>query len=118
MKIIPLHSAEPTFLKLSRFEWGVSLFFALLIPLFVQSILAFFGVMTALPLYLGLGLVALADAAIVYAKSREQDFLLTWIANARIPDSVVGTHIMPFAPFTPSRNPEESSSENPFHHCG
>lgn len=101
MKIIPLHSAEPTFLRLSRFEWGVSLFFALLIPLFIQSIMACFGIVTAWPLYIGLMLVALADAVVVYAKSKEQDFLMTWIANARLPDSVVGLHPMPYAPFTP-----------------
>ena len=98
MKIIPLHSAEPTFLKLNRFEWGVSLFFALLVPLFTQSILAFFGVVTALPLYLGLALVALADAAVVYAKSKEQDFLHTWMGNRRISNNLVGTHAMPGAP--------------------
>jgi hypothetical protein len=54
--------------------------------------------------------------AIVVAKSKEQDFLLTWIANSRIPDSVVGTHRMPYAPFTPPSIPEEGSLENPFHH--
>lgn len=107
MKIIPLHSAEPTFLRLNRFEWGISLFFALLVPLFIQSLLAFFAVVTAVPLYVGLGLVAAADAGIVYAKSKEQDFLQTWLANARIPDSVVGTHRMPHAPFTPRTPTEE-----------
>lgn len=101
MKIIPLHSAEPTFLKLNRFEWGVSLFFALLVPLFLQSLLALFGVVTAVPLYVGLSLVALADSGVVYAKSKEQDFLQTWIGNGRIPDFIVGTHRMPHAPFTP-----------------
>lgn len=109
MKIIPLHSAEPTFLKLSRFEWGVSLFFALLVPLFIQSLLALFGVITALPLYVGLGLVAVADFVVVYAKSKEQDFLQTWLGNARIPDSIVGTHRMPHAPFTPRAVPEEET---------
>src|SRR4051812_38431105 len=108
MKIIPLHSAEPTFLKLNRFEWGVSLFFALLVPLFLQSVLVLFGVLTALPLYVGLGLVAIADMGVVYAKSKEQDFLQTWIGNSRIPDSIVGTHRMPHAPFTPRMNPEET----------
>ena len=107
MKIIPLHSAEPTFLKLNRFEWGVSLFFALLVPLFIQSILAFFGVATAVPLYVGLGLVALADFGVVYAKSKEQDFLQTWTLNSRIPNSIVGTHRMPHAPFTNPKYPEE-----------
>ena len=114
MKIIPLHSAEPTFLKLSRFEWGVSLFFALLVPLFIQSILACFGVMTSLPLIVGLVLVVLFDAVVVYAKSKEQDFLMTWMGNARIPDTLVGLHPMPYEPFT--QNPsEEFSSENTFH---
>ena len=100
MKIIPLHSAEPTFLKLSRFEWGVSLFFALLIPLFIQSFLALFGTLTAAPLFIGLGLVAVADALVVYAKGKEQDFMRTWIGNARLPDSVIGVHPMPYEPFT------------------
>ena len=108
MKIIPLHSAEPTFLKLSRFEWGVSLFFALLIPLFIQSFLALFGILTAAPLYIGLGLVALADGLVVYAKGKEQDFMATWIGNARLPDSIVGIHAMPYQPFTQKPNPEES----------
>jgi hypothetical protein len=109
MKIIPLHSAEPTFLRLSRFEWGVSLFFALLIPLFLQSLLALFGIVTAVPLYVGLSLVALADLGVVYAKSKEQDFLQTWIGNVRIPDSLVGTHRMPHAPFTPRPVPKEET---------
>lgn len=116
MKIIPLHSAEPTFLKLNRFEWGVSLFFALLVPLFLQSILAIFGVVTALPLMVGLGLVALVDAVLIHAKSKEQDFLVTWYYNRAIPDSLVGTHLMPFQPFTRPINMEESTRENPFYH--
>lgn len=113
MKIIPLHSAEPTFLKLSRFEWGISLFFALLVPLFLESILACFGVMTAAPLYVGLLLVAAADGLVVYAKSKEQDFMMTWIANKRIPDSLVGVHPMPFEPFTATL---EDSREDAFHY--
>ena len=116
MKIIPLHSAEPTFLKLNRFEWGVSLLFALLVPLFLQSILALFGILTALPLYLGVGLVALVDGVVIHAKSKEQDFLQTWYLNRKIPDSLVGTHFLPFQPFTTPM--EESVHENPFHHRG
>jgi hypothetical protein len=106
MKIIPLHSAEPTFLKLSRFEWGVSLFFALLIPLFIQSFLALFGILTSAPLLIGLGVVAVADALVVYAKGKEQDFMKTWIANARLPDSLAGIHPMPYEPFTAAPDSE------------
>jgi hypothetical protein len=102
MKIIPLHSAEPTFLKLSRFEWGVSMFFALLVPLFLQSILACFSIMTSAPVYIGLLAVGAADVLVVYAKSKEQDFLMTLIGNARIPDSVIGMHPVPYGPFTHS----------------
>ncbi len=119
MKIIPLHSAEPTFLKLNRFEWGVSLFFALLIPLFLQSVLAIFGIITAWPLYIGLCLVASVDVVIIHAKSREQDFLVTWYYNRAIPDSIVGKHQMPFhisQPFTRSSNRENIHHENPFYH--
>lgn len=107
MKIIPLHSAEPTFLRLSRFEWGASLFFALLVPLFIQSVLACFGILTSTPLLLGLGLVAIADSLVVYAKSKEQDFLMTWIGNARIPDTIVGVHTLPIVPFTDLKHFEE-----------
>ena len=113
MKIIPLHSAEPTFLKLSRFEWGISLFFALLVPLFIESILACFGVLTSAPLLVGLFVIAAADTVVVYAKSKEQDFLMTLIGNARVPDSVVGIHPMPYEPFT--ANLSEESRENTLH---
>jgi hypothetical protein len=97
MKIIPLHSAEPTFLRLSRFEWGVSLFFALLVPLFIQATLACFSILTSVPLYIGMALVGVADSLIVFAKSKEQDFLITWMGNARIPDSIVGVHPVPYS---------------------
>jgi hypothetical protein len=107
MKIIPLHSAEPTFLRLSRFEWGVSLFFALLVPLFIQATLALFSILTSAPLYIGIALVGFADAIIVYAKSKEQDFLITWIGNARIPDSLVCVHPVPYGPILPLRDSKE-----------
>ena len=113
MKIIPLHSAEPTFLRLSRFEWGVSLFFALLVPLFLQSILAVFGVKTAIPLALSACLVAAADVAVVYAKGKEQDFLMTFIHNARIPDCLIGTHKMPYMPFT-NKSQKEVQNDDSF----
>jgi hypothetical protein len=52
--------------------------------------------------------VALADFGVVYAKSKEQDFLQTWTLNSRIPNSIVGTHRMPHAPFTNHSTQEES----------
>lgn len=107
MKIIPLHSAEPTFLRLSRFEWGVSLFFALLVPLFIQAALALFSILTSAPLYIGMAVVGVADFLVVYAKSKEQDFLITWMGNARIPDSIVGVHPLPYGPILPIREPKE-----------
>lgn len=90
MKIIPLHSAEPTFLKLSKIEWGISALFALLIPLFMQSILALLGYFTSLPLLLSVLLVVGVDMLIVYAKSKEQDFFSTVLSNHKIPGVVRG----------------------------
>ena len=110
MKIIPLHSAEPTFLRLSRFEWGVSLFFALLVPMFIQATLACFSILTSVPLCIGMIVVSVADSLIVYAKSKEQDFLTTWIGNSRIPDSIIGVHPVPYGPILPIKDPKE---ENP-----
>ena len=110
MKIIPLHSAEPTFLRLSRFEWGVSLFFALLVPLFIQATLACFSILTTAPLYIGMALVGVADSLIVYAKSKEQDFLITWIGNSRIPDSLIGVHPVPFGPLTSIKEFQEGKA--------
>ena len=107
MKIIPLHSAEPTFLRLSRFEWGVSLFFALLVPLFIQAALALFSILTSAPLYVGMAVIGVADFLVVFAKSEEQDFLITWMGNARIPDSLVGVHPLPYGPILPIRDPKE-----------
>ncbi len=109
MKIIPLHSAEPTFLRLSRFEWGVSLFFALLVPLFIQAALALFSILTSIPIYVGIALVGILDTLIIYAKSKEQDFLITWIGNARIPDSLIGAHPVPYGPVLPIKDSKEET---------
>ncbi len=90
MKIIPLHSAEPTFLKLSKIEWGISGMFALIIPLFIQSVLALMGYITSIPLLISVLLVIGVDVLIVYAKSKEQDFFFTLLNNQKIPSVLRG----------------------------
>lgn len=92
MKIIPLHAAEPTFLKLSKIEWGISALFALLVPLFFQSVLALLGVSTSLPLILGIVLVISVDVVIVIAKQKEQNFFFTYFHNMKIPSIVQGNY--------------------------
>lgn len=91
MKIIPLHSAEPTFLKLTKIEWGISALFALLIPLFLQSICALMGIFTSIPILVSAVLVLGVDIMLVYAKSKEQDFFMTLLNNRKIPNVVRGT---------------------------
>ncbi len=90
MKIIPLHSAEPTILKLTKFEWGISALFALLIPLFIQSLLVLVGYQTRLPILIALVLVGAVDTLLIIAKSKEQDFFRTYLHNLRIPNAVRG----------------------------
>jgi len=90
MKIIPLHSAEPTTLKLTKFEWGISALFALLIPLFFQSLLVLAGYQTRLPIFIALVVVGIVDTLLIIAKSKEQDFFRTLIHNFRIPNVVRG----------------------------
>ena len=90
MKIIPLHSAEPTFLKLTKFEWGISALFALIIPLFIQSVLVLMGYETHLPILIALAIVGILDTLMIVAKSKEQDFFRTYFHNLRIPNAVRG----------------------------
>ena len=92
MQITPLHSPEPTFLRLTKFEWAIFFLVGVFIPLFLQSLLALFGVNTRLPILI-CGLTALTFAVVLYmCKEREQDFLMTFFVNRIIPDVLEGTY--------------------------
>lgn len=92
MQITPLHSPEPTFLRLTKFEWAVFFLVGMFIPLFLQSLLALFSINTHFPILI-CGLSALAFAMVLYiCKDKEQDFLMTFFINQLIPDVMEGAY--------------------------
>lgn len=92
MKITPLHTPEPTFLKLTKFEWVVTALGGILIPLFLQTMLRIVGIPTHLPILISLPL-ALAFVLVMYlSKDKEQDFLMTYFGNRLIPNTLEGAY--------------------------
>ena len=97
MRITPLHSNEPTFLRLTKFEWVVAILGGVLIPLFIQSLLRFLGIHTHLPIAVASTGALVFVLFLYFGKNKEQDFLITILSNRTIPDSLEGiyTDVMP-----------------------
>lgn len=92
MKITPLHTPDPTFLKLTKFEWVLTIYGGVLLPLFFQAVLRIVGLPTHLPILVCLPL-AFAFVLIMYlCKDKEQDFLMTYVGNRLISNTLEGAY--------------------------
>lgn len=97
MKITPLIAHEPTFLKLTKFEWIVAVQVGVFIPLFFQSVLGLFGIDTYLP-FIFCFTGTLGFLVFLYlGKGKEQDYLTTLLNNMLVPDAIEGhfAHVIP-----------------------
>lgn len=88
MKVTPLIAHEPTFLKLTKFEWLVAITVGVFVPLFVQSILRILGLNTILPFLICFAVTLFFLVFLYIGKGKEQDFLATSLTNLLIPDAI------------------------------
>lgn len=92
MKITPLHTPEPTFLKLTKFEWVVAILGGFLIPLFIQSLFRLMGHPTHVPILLAAPLALAFVVVLFVSKDKEQDYLMTYFNNRLIPNTIEGAY--------------------------
>lgn len=97
MKVTPLIAHEPTFLKLTKFEWLVAVTVGVFIPLFVQSVLRLLGYTTILPFAICFASTICFLFFLYLGKGKEQDYLATSLTNLLIPESIEGhyTQVIP-----------------------
>ena len=92
MRITPFYNSRRTVCKLTVEEWLFNLLLGVMLPTFINTMLALFDKSSGKIFFLFLPIVLAADFLIIYVKSREDNYFQVWFANRRIKDKLEGSY--------------------------